>query len=368
MNIRKLKDGRFSARVYIGRDAGGKMIRKTVTGSSKKDVEKKAALLDITISNQTVGFAVKEYLAIKQPVLSPATYRSYSCMYRNHIAPAPISAVSIDALTPSIVQRWISTMAAQTSAKTTKNVYGLFTAAVNLQAPDLHFHTKLPQRKAAALHTPTTEEVSKVLEYAREHDFEAYKGILLAAVGMMRCGEICALTAEDIDRKRNTVRINKSQCRTAGGEHVIKPPKTESSNRIVVLPEFVIEQLPRKGKVVEYTSSLLSNRFIKISSRCDVPHFRFHDLRHYAASIAASSSVNISLESIKARGGWSTDSMMKRVYINQIGDVVDKDTETINAFYTSVFGTENGTNGGTKVAQRGQIGTKVAQKKAPKTE
>ena len=149
----------------------------------------------------------------------------------------------------------------------------------------------------------------------------------------MRRGEIAALTADDLDFSRNTISITKAYARSADNKWVLKPPKTSASNRVIVMPRFVMDALPKEGRVVSLSPAKISDHFRELLKRSGNTQFRFHDLRHYAASIAASSSVGASAETIKARGGWSTDSVMKRIYINQIGDEVDKDTQNVISFY-----------------------------------
>lgn len=46
------------------------------------------------------------------------------------------------------------------------------------------------------------------------------------------------------------------------------------------MPDFVINLLPKEGKLVQINPSCVSNRFIKYLKRLDMRRFRFHDLRH----------------------------------------------------------------------------------------
>ena len=324
--------------MYIGRDANGKTKHRSITADTKQEAIRQAALYDLDLrEDTTVAQMVKLYIESKKAVLSPSTYRGNSAIYKTKIAGSIFGSCRISSLTSQKVQRWISSIAADHSPKSVKNCYGLFTAALDMFAPGKHFSVQLPQAKRPELHTPSTEEVSKVIEIAKKKNPELYKAILLGAIGMMRRGEIAALTQEDLDFKNNTIRINKSQVKNINGGYEIKAPKTYSSNRTIVMPQFVMDTLPREGKPVNLKTSHITDRFRRLMESSGLPHFRFHDLRHYAASIAASSSVGASLEAIKARGGWATDSMMKRVYINQIPDEVAKDTKAINDYFSERF-------------------------------
>lgn len=283
----------------------------------------------------SVADAVTRYIEVRKPVLSPSTYRGYEGILRTQIKNDPIGLVKLPSLTPARVQSWVSGLSLTHSAKSVQNSYGLLTASLKMFAPDLALNAKLPQRQRPKLYTPSTADVKLLLDMS--DGTELHKAILLGAVGMMRRGEIAALTAADLDFKKNTISITKSEVKTDEGTHVIKAPKTESSNRVIVMPAEVMAKLPKKGKTVELNASQITSKFQKLVKKSGLPNIRFHDLRHYAASIAASSSIGASVEAIKARGGWSGDSMMKRVYINQIGDEVDKDTAAINDYFSKQF-------------------------------
>ena len=340
MKPRKTKSGKWNVSVCVGVGADGKRIWKSVTRKTKTECIQAATEMSVS-SNKVIRVeeTVRRYLEAKQAVLSPTTYRCYLSVYKNHIKDDIFGFMPIDFLTDSHIQRWVSRLAATESAKTVRNVYGLVSASLRFADRRLAFNVTLPQRSVQKLHTPSTSEVEKVLALCKEWDEVLYRAALLAAVGMMRLGEICALTADDIDRTKNTITINKSIALSANNELIVKPPKTETSNRTIVLPKFVIDQLPEEGRIVGKAPNAISIQFRKLMDRNKdkVTPFRFHDLRHYAASIAASSSVGASIESIKARGGWATDGMMKRIYINQIGEEIDKDTKSIISYFERHF-------------------------------
>lgn len=339
MKPKKTKSGKWNVCVYVGTDATGKKRFRSVTMPTKKECIAEASKISVSQSKVIrVEEAVRRYLEAKKNVLSPNTYRGYLVVFNNYIKDDVFGFLPIDYLSDGNIQRWVSRLAEKKSPKSVKNIYGLFAAAIRFEKPGTIFSVKLPQNKQPKLHTPTTAEVEKVLEASKaSRNKDLYMAVLLAAVGMMRLGEICALTADDIDRGKNTITINKATALTSDNEIVIKPPKNDSSNRTIILPRYVIDNLPGNGKIIASTPNAISMAFRKMIKRIDVVPFRFHDLRHYAASIAASSSVGASVESIKARGGWATDGMMKRVYINQLSDEVDKDTQAINTFYEKTF-------------------------------
>lgn len=51
---------------------------------------------------------------------------------------------------------------------------------------------------------------------------------------------------------------------------IIKPPKTPSNDRFIELPQFVIDRLPRCGRITELTSTVLTNEFERLINKNQV--------------------------------------------------------------------------------------------------
>ena len=58
----------------------------------------------------------------------------------------------------------------------------------------------------------------------------------------VREGELLALTPEDFDFEKKTLRINKSFQRIKGKD-VVTTPKTPKSNRVIRMPDFLCEEM-----------------------------------------------------------------------------------------------------------------------------
>lgn len=109
----------------------------------------------------------------------------------------------------------------------------------------------------------------------------------------IRVGELLALTANDFSGNKMT--ISKSFTRV-NGQNIISTPKTNSSNRIITVPNFIIEMLNEyidtlygyasKNRLFENTGKSQICRQIKlISKHTGLPRIRTHDLRHSHASL-----------------------------------------------------------------------------------
>lgn len=287
----------------------------------------------------TVGEVIRKYIDMKERVLSPATIRGYENYYNSCYD--RISAEPAAGLTAPAVQVWINELALEYKAKYIKNVYALFHASMSFYGyPELR--VSLPTGPQFVAHVPCDEEIRKLISYL-DHDIgrqtkrETKMAILLAAFGSLRRGEICALTVDDFDGCR--VRVCKDIVMDKDGISVTKhTPKTDSSNRIVVLPQFVIDQLglpDLHGRIIKATPEMISNRFRRAvrMSGADIP-FRFHDLRHYYVSIAHA--LGIPDAYVMAQGGWSSDSVMKRVYRSALQDRAAIEQKKLNDHFSEV--------------------------------
>lgn len=330
MKAQKLPSGSWRVQVYLGKDAAGKPLRKSVTGKTKAEALRKAVLYEpVDDGRRLLAEVAKEYIDMKEPVISPSTHRGYMKIYRTRIEKDPIGGIRLEKITSPVIQRWVSDLARECSPKTVRNCYGFLSAVLGLYLPDARFHVRLPQRVPADLHTPSTDEINAVLAVA---DPQLRIAILLGATGMMRRGEICALEAKDVDFASGIVRITKAMARNDAGEWVIKQPKTDSSVRSVRINKEYCDLMPREGRVVGLLPDQITMRFHRALEKAGVEPFRFHDLRHYAASTSASSEVGASPLTIQARGGWGSDHVMKRVYEHSMKEHEDRETDRILEF------------------------------------
>lgn len=140
---------------------------------------------------------------------------------------------------------------------------------------------------------------------------ELEKAVMLAAFGSLRRSEISALMSDDIHG--NAITVSKAMVQSEDKTWVIKQPKTVSGNRTLELPQFVIDRISGgDGRVCRLAPGTITNRFAIELNRCGLPHFRFHDLRHYQASILHA--MGVPDKYIIQRGGWKTDSTLKNIY------------------------------------------------------
>lgn len=304
------------------------------TSRGKKEAEKMAAEFAFNKermerTDYTLQEAMDKYIKSKEHILSPSTIRGYNTLIKN--AYPSLLLKKTKRITRQDIQEWANAYSTNHSPKSVSNAHGFLSAVLSTFEPELRLHTKLPEKRPKQLYVPSDKDIQKLLRYISGSELE--KAVLLAAFGTLRRGEICALTDQDIHG--NVIEINKSLVRSYNGGFVTKSPKTPSSNRSIEYPHFVIEKFNGiQGRLVKMHPEDISKQFGKVLMEAGVHPFRFHDLRHYSASIMHA--LGIPDQYIMARGGWKTDKVLKSVYRNVITDEEKKFTDRVNSHFESM--------------------------------
>lgn len=331
----KLPSGSWRVQVFLHKDESGKRHYKSFTAPTREQAEHaalewKLGKAIITTEDITVYQAISKYIETKNNVLSPSTVKSYLGLQKNYFD-NPFGHSKVCKLTSTTVQLWISDLSIKISPKTVRNAHALLTSAIDMFAPEIRLKTTLPAKKKPDLYTPSDEDIKRLLDHIKGKELEI--AVLLAAFGPLRRGEICALTSNDI--KGNIVSVSKSMVIGPDEQWHIKQPKTYGSYRNIEFPDFVIERMKGiEGRIVKCTPAQITNRFSRAIVFSKSPHFRFHDLRHYAASIMHA--IGVPDQYILQRGGWITDGVMKSIYRNTIDAETAKQSKKIISHFDSL--------------------------------
>lgn len=181
------------------------------------------------------------------------------------------------------------------------------------------------------LYIPSDEDVKKLIRLAAGTDLEL--PILLAAFGPMRRGEICALNSEHING--NVVHVCKNMVLAPDKTWIIKAPKSYAGDRFIEYPDFVaVKWNNLSGKITNLSPDNISNRFARLLKSFDIPHFRFHDLRHYSASIQHA--LGIPDAYIMSRGGWGNDGVLKNVYRHVMTTKTQEMNQIANMYFSDM--------------------------------
>ena len=134
----------------------------------------------------------------------------------------------------------------------------------------------------------TKEEYLKFAEVMMDKPQSYYAFEMLYWCGI-REGELLALTPADFDFNKNTVSISKSYQRL-NGQDLITTPKTEKSNRIIAMPQFLAEEMQdylkmlydvgENERIFTITKSYLHREMDRGSKEAGIKRIRIHDIRH----------------------------------------------------------------------------------------
>ena len=254
--------------------------------------------------------AAETYIDAKSNVLSPSTIRGYNSLMRN--IPDAFLALDCGDITTLDVQKMVNEYSRTHSAKSTHNLNGFVLAVLRLFDPNMNIRTTLPQIPRVERYTPSQEDVKALLEYS--YNSEYYAALYLASMSC-RCSEICALTLDDLDG--NILTINKSLVRAEKGYILKETPKTDASNRQIVLPDVLVEWINVHGYIYQNYPQQIDKYLRRTLPKLGIPFFSVHKLRHFFASYAHD--LGYSDAVIQSLGGWSTDNVMKKVYRHALG-------------------------------------------------
>ena len=332
---KKRESGKYRVRVYDYTDVNGKKIYRSFTASTKKDAELLAAQYKAGRTHAsdllTVTECISEYIKLKKSVLSPATTKKYKDIQRvlDRTYPAFMNK-RINTLKKNDVQAIVSDLALSKAPKTVKNYYGLLTA-ISDQIKALK--VTLPQIIDYEPYIPTEDEIKAVWGYVKDKELEI--PVLLASNCMMRRGEICGLSMDDINFKNKTIHIRHSLVLNDDREWVLKIPKTKKSNRTIKVPDFVLDKIKEKGYITTYNPDTLTDIFEGIFAKINIHPFRFHDLRHYCASVFHYKGIPMSYT--QKYGGWSTMNTLIKIYQHTLPDKEDEIFNQMNDYFSEMY-------------------------------
>lgn len=246
------------------------------------------------------------YMDDIKPQIKLSTYETKNNIINTHIRPY-FENMSLSDINATDILKWQNEMLMQrddngkgyspTYLRTIQNqLNAIFNHAVkyyDLPKNPCVTHKKLGKSKAKEMLFWTKDEYLAFAECIKDKPMSYYAFQILYWTGI-RCGELLALTREDFDFKKKIMRINKT-FQVIKGKEVITSPKTEKSNRIISLPEFLcnemedyfasIYKLDDTSRVFNMTKHYLHHEMNRGSKAAGVKRIRLHDLRHSSCAL-----------------------------------------------------------------------------------
>ncbi|HEY5576190.1 MAG TPA: site-specific integrase [Clostridiaceae bacterium] len=313
--ITQNSNGSWSTIVYLGRE-GDKNIRKSVTADTKQHCKQDAAELEhknkLGQVNQYSSMKLSEYMDCwlhdNRGLLAPTTLKTYNLYARAHFRPY-FKNVRVDKITDAMIRRYLSDKLEELSPTTVRKHYFTLSRMLGdaLKGANPCIGIKAPQNAAFKPHVPTEDEFAAIVKAFGSISNEDEAIILLAGWCGLRRGEIFALKWDDINDQEDTIRIDEAMALEEDGyDFVEKDPKSRNGFRTIAIPKYLTELLAdiKKNKhkfkrFKKYGGRLpdISNlafqqdphsftkKYVRVIAEQKLPKVRFHDLRHYHASL-----------------------------------------------------------------------------------
>ncbi len=196
-----------------------------------------------------------------------------------------------------------------------------------------------------------TKDAQKKLEEVLKNNVNIRKVCLLLCLYTgLRIGEVCGLKWEDIDFNNKTLIVKRTIERIKNNNPKIKSktiliestPKSETSNRVVPISDFIITLLKDfKGKDENY---ILSNStklydprqfrkfFKRIMKKADIDYTNFHALRHTFATRSIESHMDI--KTLSEILGHSNVNITLNLYVHPTDEFKKNSIENLVKFMT----------------------------------
>lgn len=302
MSVNKMKSGKWYCSVYYTDWQGNRKRKKKEGFITQREAKAwESEFLNKMSLNCTMSFhnLVKLYLEDSATRLKPTTLQTKTYTIESKISPyfndLPISDIST-----AMVRKWQNEIINSGLAPTTQHtVNGILSAIFNFAVKfyNLPFNPvarvgSIGTTKAEGIEFWTLEEYKQFITFVDDPMFKMMFELFFYSG--LRCGELLALTYNDIDTENEYLTVNKNLA-TVKGKTIIQTPKTVKSKRKIILPHFLVNDLQQyKQQLYGYKPNerlfptnkhTLDNRMKKACKLLGIKKIRIHDLRHSHASL-----------------------------------------------------------------------------------
>lgn len=318
MPVYKEDNGTWRARFYYI-DHTGKRRETQKRGFKKKSeaqeyerefLRKAQYNVDMTFESLVVLYFEDLSTRLKENTLETKKY-----LMELKIAPF-FNKLKLSEITPNTIRAWQRKILQYTNEKTGKKysqtyiktmnnqLVAIFNYAVrfyNLKENPCHKAGSIGKKNADEMNIWSTEEFGKFINSEKLVNPIAKTGFQILFWTGLRIGELLALTREDIDLEKKTLRVNKSYQRLKGRD-IITTPKTPRSNRIIEISDNLVNvlenyfeklyDLKKKDRIFQCTKYLFEHEIKRIAKAENMESIRLHDLRHSHASLLIHLGVN----------------------------------------------------------------------------
>jgi integrase len=247
-------DGRWMARIDIGRGEDGRRLRKTLYGATRKEVADKlnkelgrsANGELLTTSTPMLKAWLKDWYDTHQDDWRPATQRVYRIAIDQWIVPA-LGALRLEKVTPAAIQRWINQATADGGRPRTLTAHCVLRESLAWAMTQrlLTFNAaalvKVPRPVRKHIEPLSAEQGRALLTAVAGHRIGAM--IITSLTMGLRIGEASGITWADVDLDARTLKVRQQVQAFKQGKPALEPLKTQNSRRTLTLPTLVVDAL-----------------------------------------------------------------------------------------------------------------------------
>jgi integrase len=350
-SVRRLPSGRYQVR-YV--DPTGERRKADMTFATKADAHAYLATIQadmargVWIDPNAGRITLRSYSESwleARPTLRPRTRELYAGQLRNHIIPT-LGEVELADLTPPLIRHWYADLITKrgVSPITAAKVYRLLRTILTTAVEDELLLRNPANIRGAGIERSEERPVATVpqlwaLARAVEPRYRAL--VLTAGLTGMRFGELAGLERRHVDLDNQTIRIAQQQIQLSDGTLLVGPPKTDAGRRTIALPPVLIPYLTKhlhdwvgpepdarvfageKGGALR--PHVWLTKWRRAVAKVGVEGLRFHDLRHTANTLAASTGAS-TRELMHRMGHASSQAALRYQHATQ-----ERDTEIAQA-------------------------------------
>lgn len=285
------------------------------------------------------------YMEDMEHRLKTSTMKPKRYLFMHHIVPF-FKDKPINQITPADIRKWQNKiMKAGLKETSQRQVYNQLNAILNYAVK----YYDLPKNPCKVTGSIGKLKAGRV-DFWTPEDFKLFESkiddiTLKTAFNTLyftgvRCGELLALSSEDIDLKSNTISITKTYHRHDQND-VITSPKTAGSTRLITIPPFLTDYLKNfigmnygiepKDRLFQITRYKLSICLKEACEASGIKPIRIHDIRHSHVSLLID--MGFSPYLIAERIGDSVDmvnNIYGHLYPNKHNEVANKLQELVS--------------------------------------
>ncbi len=330
-------------RVQAKAKVNGETITRSFSAPTAKEAEREAEkwqkhckMIGSDYTRMTVKEAMLNYIDINKHRLSPSTELEYNRIANNDML--DIIEKPLYTLTCPMIQQSIAKASVKLSPKTVKNRYSFLKTVLAVYYPDFIWAVNFPKPKKPIKKSFSHTYIKTIFKALSGTDFEieCFLGML-----SMRASEIAGTRWSDINYSNKTLHVCRTKLRSKTKDFVVVDyTKTEMSDRIIYLPDYVCELLKERQAISkdEYISSVNPNRYWQklnaILKKNNIEELGFHKLRHIYSSLT--SDLGIDAQIRMENGGWSNEYIMNGTYRHTLSEAQKEANRKMNMYVNNM--------------------------------